>query len=265
MFPTHSFCRPSPALRNRIPAAAAVCAVVLICVALNSCVGHYCIMGVFNPGGTITGNNGGCVNNKATGNVLLDFTSANASTGGPMAPNLLHLFVTVHGIEANPDAMASEDSPDWEELAPDLVLEPMQIDLLAHPAISCPANRVSAAIVPAGAYRQIRLRLTSNRPATVEAVPAENACGQIGLHCAVSPDGHVHPLAFDGDVTTLRVAPERITGGLFHVLPDTDTHLTVKFSRFASFAAPSGDAVQLTPVFTLDTAASCGTASPSEQ
>jgi len=235
-----------------------------MCFVLAGCSGDYCIIGIFNPTGTVTGTNNPCVNNKVMGNVSVRFTAAGAPADGPMAANLLHLFVTVQGIEAHPNAMANEDSPDWEELASDIVRKPMQIDLLAHPANPCAANAIAGALIAAGAYRQIRLRLAPGHPTSVEAVPAQNPCGEHGFHCAVSPDGHIHPLAFVGGATNLRIAPDRISGGFFHVLPDTDTHLTIEFNPFASFAAPSGDIVQLTPVFKVDAAASCGTALPSE-
>lgn len=264
MFPADAFSQLTRFLRIRLHAVAPFCAAVLMCVALTGCVGHYCIMGVFNPGGTVTGNKGGCVNNKAMGTVSVRFTSAAASAGGPMAPNLVHLFVTIQGIEAHISTVAPEDSTDWEELAPDLVREPMQIDLLAHATNSCATNRIPSAVVAAGAYRQVRLRLVPNPPSAGDAVPAENACGKLGFHCAVSPDGHVYPLAFDGGVATLRVAQDRNSGGLFHVLPDTDTHLSIEFNPFASFAASSGDTVQLTPVFSVDSAAPCSTPAPSE-
>jgi hypothetical protein len=264
MIPAIAFSRLTRFFRTRIPAVAPSCATVLMCVALTSCVGHYCIMGIFNPGGTVTGSNAGCVNNKATGNVSVRFTSSVASTDGPMAPNLLHLFVTVQGIEAHPSAIAADDLPDWEELAPNLVREPMQIDLLAQPANSCATNRIAGDAVSVGAYRQIRLRLAPNHAAKGDAAPADNACGNLDYHCAVSRDGRTHPLTFGG-AANLRVAQDRIAGGLFHVLPDTDTHLTIEFNPFASFAHASGDAIQLTPVFTAETAPIRGTAITSEQ
>jgi hypothetical protein len=237
---------------------------VLFCFALNGCSGDYCIIGIFNPTGIVTGTNNPCVNNKAMGNVSVRFTAAAAFADGPIAPNLLHLFVTVQGIEAHPNATAPEDSPDWEELAPNLAREPMQLDLLAHSANFCATNRVSGALVASGAYRQIRLRLVPNHLAAGGAIPEENACGELGFHCAVSRDGYIHPLAFVGDATSLRIAPDRISGGFFHVLPEIDTHLTIEFNPFASFAAPLGDTVQLTPIFKVDAAASCGTGVPSE-
>jgi len=264
MSPASPFSQLSGSFRARRPAAALLSATVLFCLALNGCSGDYCIVGIFNPTGIVTGTNNPCVNNKVMGNVSVRITSAVATTGGPMAPNLVHLFVTLQGIEAHPSAMASEDSRDWEELAPDLMREPMQIDLLAHTANFCATNRVPGALVAAGAYRQIRLRLVPNHIAAGDAVPRINVCGELVFHCAVSPDGHVHPLAFDGRATNLRVAPDRISGGFFHILPETDTYLTIEFNPFASFATSSGDTVQLTPIFKVDAAASCGTAVPSE-
>ena len=263
MHPTDPSSQQSRFFRTWRHGGALLCATALLFFALNGCSGDYCITGIFNPTGIVTGTNNPCVNNKAMGNISVQFTSAAASTDGPMAPNLLHLFVTVRGIEAHPSAMAAEDSPDWEELAPDLVREPRQIDLLAHAGNFCAANRVPA-VVAAGAYRQIRLRLVPNHIAAGDAVRRNNECGELGFQCVVSPDGHIHLLAFDGGATSLRVAPDRISGGFFSVLPDTDTHLTIEFNPFASFAAPSAHTVQLTPTFSVDTAASCGAVVPSE-
>ncbi len=207
MFPASPFSQLSGSFRARCPAAALLSATVLFCFALNGCSGDYCIIGIFNPTGIVTGTNNPCVNNKAMGNVSVRFTAAAAFADGPIAPNLLHLFVTVHGIEAHPNATAPEDSPDWEELAPNLAREPMQLDLLAHSANFCATNRVSGALVASGAYRQIRLRLVPNHLAAGGAIPD---------------------------------------------------------NPFPSFAAPLGDTVQLTPIFKVDAAASCGTAVPSQ-
>jgi hypothetical protein len=236
-----------------------LCTTALLCLALVGCTGDYCITGIFNPTGIVTGTNNPCVDNKLMGNVSVRIATAAASGEGPMAPNLLHVFVTVQGIEAHPDATAADDSPDWEELAPDLVREPMQIDLLAHAAESCASNRAPTAVA-AGAYRQVRVRLVAGTPTVGKVVSPENACGSTGFHCAVSLDGHVHPLALDGGVTALRVAGDGIAGGFLQVLPGTDTHFTIKFNPFASFAAASGDTVQLSPAFNVSAAAPCGKA-----
>jgi uncharacterized protein DUF4382 len=257
MLPSDTFHVRAGSSRAPSPAVAPFAAIMLLCLVLTSCGGDYCIEGIFNPGGTITGNTGGCALNKAMGTVSVSITSAAASTDGPTAPNLLHIYVTLEGIEAHPNAIAPGDSPDWEELAPDLASEPKQIDLLAHPANSCAANPVQRTVVSAGGYRQIRLRLLPNRPPAGNAVPAQNICGELGFHCAVSPDGHSHRLTFDGDATFLRVAPDRTSGGLFSVLPDTTTQLAIEFNPFSSFVRSAGDAIQITPAFAIEPAASC--------
>jgi Domain of unknown function (DUF4382) len=262
---------PSEALRSlakfhQAPflAVAHLCTIMLMCLVLTSCGGDYCIVGVFNPGGTITGGKDVCAINKVFGNVSVSVTSAASSSDTPMAPNLLHIYVTLQGIEAHPSATAPEDSPDWEELAPNLAREPMQLDLLAHQTNSCPANLVPTARVPAGAYRQIRLRLVPNRSQVGEVFASKNACGELGFHCAVSPDGRTHPLVFDGNATTLRVAPDRISGGFFSVLPDVATHLAIEFNPFSSIASPSGGAIQIIPVFAIEPAPSCATQAASQ-
>jgi hypothetical protein len=199
------------------------------------------------------------------GNVSVRVVTAANSSEGPIAPNLQHVFVTLQGIEAHTSAVAPDDSPDWEELAPDLAREPKQVDLMAELANSCPTNGIPGARVSAGAYRQIRLRLAPSRATSGEAFLAQTACGELGPHCAISPDGQIHPLTFGEGTLLVHIAPDRISGGFFSVLPDADIHLTIEFNRFASFAVPSGDAVQFTPVFTAETVASCGVASGSEQ
>jgi Domain of unknown function (DUF4382) len=239
-------------LRALFPAVVPFRATVLLCSFLAGCSGQYCIEGIFNPGGTVTENTSGCaINNKLIGTVSVGIASAADSGGGPMAPNLLHIFVTLQGIEAHPDAIAPEDSPDWQELAPDLVREPAQIDLLAHDTNSSAANLVRGVLVRAGAYRQIRLRLVPNPTKGDNRNSAENPCGELGFHCAVSPDGHTHPLLFNGGTTILSVPPDRISGGSFLVLPDVETQLSIEFEPFLSFAKPSGDAILITPVFTV--------------
>jgi hypothetical protein len=258
MFPASSLNRSSRRVRSRRPAAALPYAMVLLVSALVGCSGDYCIIGIFNPTGIVTGTTAACVNKVAMGNVSVRVTSPAISADGPIAPNFLHVFVTLQGIEAHTSPVAPEDSPGWEELAPDLTREPMQIDLMAQSANSCATNRIPGAQVSAGAYRQIRLRLAPGRAAAGEVAQAQNACGEIGAHCAISPDGRIHPLTFSEATSFVHIAPDRISGGFFTVLPDADIHLMIEFNQFASFAAPSGDAVRLTPIFSAETAASCG-------
>jgi len=225
-------------LRAVSRAFALTCAIALLCLPLTDCGVDYCIQGVINNGTATVGGNNACTVNNKMGNVTVQLAADAAnSSPGPMAPNLLHLFVIVQGVEANADASPADDSPSWEELAPELVSQPRQIDLLEVAGNSSGPALIGRAAIPAGAYRQIRLHLA----------PMDAAMGT-----AVTPDGIEHPLVLKDSSTYVRIGPEQIAGGLFHVLPDTETKLSIEFNRFSSFVAPAGDGLRLEPQFTVD-------------
>ena len=128
---------------------------------------------------------------------------------------------------------------------------------MARTADSCAPGSFGEVAVPAGTYRQIRLRLVPNHPATSEPVPEENACGSVGFNCIVTADGRIRPLALDGAASQLRIASEHIAGGFFRVLPDAGIDLAIELNTSSSLALPAGDAVRLVPVFTAAPRAVC--------
>lgn len=205
-------------------------------------------------------NTSSCANNKAMGNVTLRITSSAASEAGPLAPPLQHVFVTVRGIEAHPNTIADEDSPDWQELAPDLTRHPRQIDLMAQGANSCAASLIHRTPVPAFVYRQVRLRLVPGESVQKDAAPPQNACGNAGFNCVVAANGSISPLKFEGSSPEIHITSERMNDGFFRVLPDTDTNLTLEFDPFSSLAVPSGDSVQILPLFNVDSSTPCDSA-----
>jgi hypothetical protein len=241
------------------------CAAILLLLALASCGGNSCLTFTWNSPGPISTGNKSCVLNVAKGNVSVRIAATAPSTAGPMAPNFQHVFITLQGIEAHPAATADENSPGWEELAPDLARDPVQIDLMAQPVGSCSSNPISRALVPASPYRRLRLRLVPNHPDPNAAVPKQNACGEMGFHCVVTANGAMHPLTLDQSSLELRIPAERIAGGMFQVLPDTKTDLALEFNPYASLAVASGESVRLVPVFTVDSLASCDLLRASER
>src|SRR5579862_6828357 len=106
-------------------------ACLLLCFVLIGC-GDTCfvITGIF-PNTTSTTNPLTCNLGAGNGTVTVGINSVRPSSVAPMSPNLEHVFITLRGIEAHPSALADEDSPDWQELAPELASEPVQIDLMA--------------------------------------------------------------------------------------------------------------------------------------
>jgi Domain of unknown function (DUF4382) len=231
---------PAAFLRVVSRAFALTCAMALVCLPLTDCGVDYCIQGVINNGTATVGGNNACALTNKMGNVTVQIAASAADfSPGPMAPNLLHLFVNVQGIEANADASAADDSHGWEELAPELAGQPRQIDLLVEPGNSGRSGSIGSAAIPAGAYRQIRLHLT----------PMEAAMGS-----AVTPDGIAHALVLANGSSYIHIGPVQIAGGFFHVLPDAETKLSIEFNRFSSFIAPAGAGLGLAPQFTVDSA-----------
>jgi hypothetical protein len=239
---------------------------LLFCLSLIGC-SNYCFVFISNPGGSIStsSNTPSCPLNTATGTVGLRMTASPTSSTEAAPPNIQHIFVTLRGIEALPSAIADDDSPDWRELAPKLASQPEQLDLLARTADSCVRNTFEDVAVPADAYRQIRLRLSPNQPATDESVPQENACGSVGFNCVVTSDGGIRPLALDTLSSQFQISPDQISGGFFRVLPDTALNLEIDFNAQSSQIFPVNEAVRFVPAFTVAPQASCeSTATPNQ-
>ena len=110
---------------------------MFLCLALSGC-GDTCfvVTGIF-PNAASTTNPPTCNLGTGNGTITVGINTAIASPALPMSPNLGHVFITLGGIDANPNADATEDSPDWQELAPHLASEPIQIDLWLR---TCPAR-----------------------------------------------------------------------------------------------------------------------------
>jgi Domain of unknown function (DUF4382) len=233
---------------------------LLFPLALIGCDTNSCILIVSNPGGgggTISGSGPNCSLNTTTGMVSMQITSSLAPPAPEGQPRIQHVFVTLRGIDANPSATADENSPGWRELAPNLAKEPMQLDLLARHADSCEASISARVSVPANAYRQLRLRLSSNQPDTTDPVLEQNSCGSAAFNCVVTSDGNIKPLVLDRDLSQIQISSAQITTGLFRILPDSPLNLKIEFNPQSSHFIPTDAAVQLVPVFTADVQTPC--------
>jgi hypothetical protein len=232
---------------------------LLFCLSLLGC-NNACFVFVSNPGGSISTTTPSCQLNTATGTDRLRVTASPASSTEPGPTSIQHVFVTLRGIEAQASSIVDDESTDWQELAPKLATQPEQLDLLAHSVDSCERSTFDDVAVPADAYRQIRLRLSPNQPATNESVPEENACGSVGFNCVVTSDGGIRPLALDALTSQLQIPSDHISGGFFRVLPDTPINLDIEFEPQSSLLLPAAEAVRLVPAFTVVPQAPCESA-----
>jgi hypothetical protein len=232
-------------------------AALLSCAAFVGCE-NFCVVAVSNPGGGggVVGAGTTCPTAQQTGNVTLQLGSSFTPVASSWPSGVQHIFVTLRGIEALPINPSGDDSPAWQELAPDLVMQPAQVDLMAQPADACGPRAFPDAVIDAGVYDRIRLRLVPNQTEASEPVPVENACGKIGFNCIVATNGTLQVLA-SSNPAELQVPAESIAGGFFRVLPGDHIRLAIEFEPRASFILPAGDAAQIVPSFFVTQRSAC--------
>jgi hypothetical protein len=235
---------------------------LLLALGLFGC-DNSCVVFVSNPGGdggTISGSNTSCSLDQLNGNVQLQLATLAAPAPGDETARVAHIFVTIQGIEANSGATAADDSPGWKVLAPKLLAQPMQFDLLATKGDSSATADFGDAAVPVDAYRQIRLRLMPNQTDATNSVLQANSCGSAAFNCIVTSDGNIRPLALSDSSSQIHILSQQVAGGFVSVLPETTTRVKIEFNPQSSLFIPrngvdeasSDEAVRLVPVFTVE-------------
>src|SRR5229473_2661409 len=178
--------------------------------------------------------------------------------GGTAAPggNFMNVFVTIRSIQAHTSATADNTSSGWQELAPQLVSAPMQVDLLHLPANGqCLLEQLGSTSLPAGDYQQIRLILLANAAPSGPAPSTDsNACfKQLGgdvFNCVVDTGG-THTLNLSGEANTgLKIPPGQIMGGPIHVAAGQSVDLNIDFNTCASILIEGNGDFRLKPALT---------------
>jgi hypothetical protein len=180
------------------------------------------------------------------------------AAGGTAAPGgtFTSVFVTIRSIQAHISATAGDTSSGWQELAPQLVTAPVQVDLLHLPANGqCLLEQLGSASLPSGDYQQIRLILLANAAASGPAPSADsNACfKQLGgdvFNCVVDNSG-THTLDLSSEANTgLKIPPGQIMGGPIHVAAGQSVDLNIDFNTCASIIREGNGSFRLKPVLT---------------
>src|SRR2546426_7028856 len=178
--------------------------------------------------------------------------------GGTAAPggSFMNVFVTIRSIQAHTSATADNTSSGWQELAPQLVSAPMQVDLLHLPANGqCLLEQLGSTTLPAADYQQIRLILLANAAPTGPAPSSgSNACfKQLGgdvFNCVVDASG-THTLDLSSEATTgLKIPPGQIMGGPIHVAAGQSVDLNIDFNTCASIIKEGNGNFRLKPTLT---------------
>ena len=234
---------------------------VLLCACILGTTGcnNSCVSGFFAPGGSTVNVKAGnpppsCSLSAASGMVQMEIGAAPGTSStpfivAPLRPRVTHLFVTVAGVDAHSSPLAVDNTPGWQPLAGALQQHPLQIDLLADAQGNAASAPFPDGSLPAGAYRQIRLRLAS--PLAGETAAETGHCDTGTPHCAVFSDGHASPLDFPVSRPNLRIVLDGAPGHELYVPPDGKVELVIELDRDRTFLWPSGDSFFLEPVFHL--------------
>jgi len=185
----------------------------------------------------------------ATGMIQVTISDPPSCTppGGPFK----HVFITVRSVQAHISASADDSTPGWQELAPQLVTQPMQIDLFSSPQTNCILAQLGSASLPAGTYQQIRLLLLSNSSSAPSAIPLSNSCAGNGFNCVVLDDNSIHTLQLSSqDNTGLKIPPGQIVGGPITVGAGQSVDLNIDFNACASIVREGNGTFRLKPTLT---------------
>jgi Domain of unknown function (DUF4382) len=186
-------------------------------------------------------------NSMGTVNVSISDPPSCAAPQG----SFMHVYVTVRSVQAHTSSTANDNSPGWQELAPQLVSQPMQVDLFAKAQTNCVLAQLGSAQLPVGSYQQIRLLLVSNSPAASDAVPTQNACAGHGYNCVVLADSSIHQLDLSSQANTgLKIPPGQVLGGPIQVQPGQSVDLNIDFNACASIVQEGNGAYRLKPALT---------------
>jgi len=198
---------------------------------------------------TSCGATGSGMSSGGTGTINVSMTDP-PSCAFPKS-NLTHVYISVRSVQAHTSATADDNSAGWQELAPQLINQPMQIDLFAAGSNTCLlTNLGSNAALPAGNYQQIRLLLVPNSGGSGP-TPATNNCNGQGFNCIVLHDGSIHELDLSSQANTgLKIPPGQVVGGPISVGKGQAVDLNIDFNACASIIQEGNGQYRLKPVLT---------------
>ncbi len=163
-----------------------------------------CVFGVVNP----PNNSATIVGGSSLSSVCSEVAPITGVTvGGSLgagcvncaaSAQLTHVYLAVSGVELHPSAVADRNSPEWQEVAPELAEQPRLVDLVTNSTREEEAFPLEVSgRIPAGAYYQVRLKLSEAAalpPETAELLRAKGCRSAARSGCVVNADGAVHEL-----------------------------------------------------------------------
>lgn len=155
-----------------------------------------------------------------------------------------HVYVTVRGVQLRSSLMASTDSADPIELAPQLADRPRQIDLMAD---SSPEMLAADATVPMGTYGGVQIRFVSGAAEMEQQLSRESGCGEGIWNCIVTADRKVWPMVWPDGQAELQMPFQDLPDHLLAALPNSSVELQLNMEpQVAVVSAAEGWQVRAT-------------------
>lgn len=151
------------------------------------------------------------------------------------------VFVTLKSIRLR--ANVTDGAPkDWVEIAPELAIQPRQIDLVGN---SPPETLAQNAIALVDSYDEMRLGFCRDSSGECEAAIA---CGPTLRNCVITADRHIQPLDWPGGTAELIIDLRTVEGDSITLPPDYITHLQLSFLLQRGFSVSSSGEARLQTV-----------------
>lgn len=164
------------------------------------------------------------------------------------AADFNQIWVTVTRVRAHLSNTAGPNDSGWVDLV-DLRSSPKQIDLLNISDTTCFLTTLGSATgLQPGTYQQIRMHLLSNTPASGEATPSPNNCGNLGFNCLQLKDGRFQTLLLSSEATTgIKIPPGQIAGGGISLEAGQSSDINIEFNACSSLVRQGNGQFRLKP------------------
>jgi hypothetical protein len=214
---------------------AIICSLIFIAMCMTGCGGHVGINsgggGAINCAGCGAGGSGGGTGGSGsttTGPVTI--TVLDPPTCASPRGTFNHIYVSISGVQLNPDANATASSSGWVDVAPSLSTAPKQVDMFN---LGTALGNLLTSTSATGNYGSLRLLLAPDT-ATV----TNNQCGGLGAHCVIS-GASTSPISTAAENTQgIVVNSGDIFGGNLSVA-ETGSNINILFDSCASLIPTS--------------------------
>jgi len=158
----------------------------------------------------------------------------------PASSRAEHIYLTVKNVQLHGES--SDNAPEWFELAPAFEAQPLQFDLIGN---SDAEILVQDKTIPAGNFRELRLRFYLGDSLAAAELVDNNLCGSAGWNCMVLADGRREPLRFPEETAELRIPlSEGPQGGLV-LLPEDNVELRLSLLLQQGLLSAGGEALKI--------------------